>query len=170
MTYRTISYIGALSAIVGGALRVPSGFIHYEEANLQLEVFYGLIDLFLLFGLCTLYLQVAEKLGWLGLVSFLVAATGLASIVGPDTSMWGVNLYQLGAAVLMVGLSAFAAVMLWTRVMKQAGLYWIAAFAVGISAIVSGSPLAFSVAGMLFGLGFVTAGVAVVLELEEAPV
>ncbi len=168
MTYRIALYIGALAAIAGGAPRVISGFIPYSEGALGLEIFYGLIDLCLLFGLFAVYLKSAERLGWPGLISFLVAAVGLASIVGPDTTLWGVDLYRLGAAVLMVGLSALAAVMLWRRVLKQAALYWLAAFAVGLLATLTSSQLAFAVAGMLFGVGFVSAGVTLILELEDA--
>ena len=168
MTYRTITLIGALSAIAGGAPRVISSFIAYTDAALELELFYGAIDMFLLFGLFTVYLKSAEQLGWLGLIGFLVAAIGLASIVGPDSTLWGVDLYRLGATVFMVGLSGLAAVMLWHRVLKQAALYWLSAFAVGILANLTGSSLTFAVAGILFGVGFVAAGVAMTLELEDA--
>ncbi len=168
MTYRILTIMGALAAIAGGAPRVISSFIPYSEGALGLELFYGMIDVFLLFGLFAVYLKSAEQLGWSGLISFLVAAIGLAGIVGPDPKLWGVDLYQLGSTVLMVGLSGLAAVMLWNRVLKQAALYWLAAFAVGILATLIDSSLTFAVAGMLFGVGFVSAGVALVLELEDA--
>lgn len=167
MTYRLLSYLGALAAIAGGAPRVISSFIPYEEGNIQLEIFYGLIDLCLLFGLLAVYLRVAERLGWLGFVGSVIAVTGLASIVGPDVTLWGVDLYQLGAAILMVGLASLAATMLWVGVMKYAALCWLAAFTAGIFSILSGSPFAFAVAGMLFGVGFVSAGVTLILEQED---
>jgi len=167
MTYRTLLYIGALSAIAGGVPRVISGFIPFVEGALGLEVFYSLIDLCLLIGLFAVYLRLAEKLGWFGAVSFLLAMAGLASIVGPDTVLWGVDLYQLGAAILLVGLSGLAAAMLWVGVMKPAALYWLSALGAGIFAILSESTLAFAVCGMLFGIGFVSAGVAVIMELDE---
>jgi len=167
MTYRRLLYIGALAAIAGGVPRVISSFIPYSEGALRLEIFYGFIDLCLLFGLVALYLRLAEQLGWLGLISFLVAVTGLASIVGPDRILWGVDLYRLGAAVLLLGLAGLSTVMLWAGLMKTAALYWLIALAVGIAASLSGLPLAFAVSGMLFGIGFVSAGVALVLELDE---
>lgn len=168
MTYRILLYIGALAAIAGGVPRVISSFIPYSDGAMGLEVFYGLIDLFLLCGLFAVYLRLANQLGWIGLISFLVAVTGLSSIVGPDRIFLGMDLYRLGAAVLMVGLSGLAAVMLWARVMKQAALYWLAALAAGTMATMSGSQLTFAVAGMLFGVGFVSAGVTLILELDKA--
>ncbi len=167
MTYRILLYTGALAAIAGGMPRVISSFIPYSEGVLGLEIFYGFIDISLLLGLFAIYLRQAEKLGWLGLVGFLVTVVGLASIVGPDRTLWGVDLYQLGAAVLLVGLAGLSAAMLWVGVMKSAALYWLAALVAGIMASLSHSPFAFAVSGMLFGIGFVSAGVAVILELDE---
>lgn len=167
MTYRILLYTGALAAIVGGMPRVISSFIPYSDGVLELELLYGLIDLSLLVGLVTVYLRLAERLGWLGLVSFLVAMAGLASIVGPDRILWGVDLYRLGAAILLVGLAGLSVAMLWAGVMKSAALYWLAALVTGIMASLSESSFAVAVSGMLFGIGFVSAGVAVIMELDE---
>ncbi|HAJ47992.1 MAG TPA: hypothetical protein DCL54_15575, partial [Alphaproteobacteria bacterium] len=56
-----------------------------------LEVLYAVIDLSLLFGLVAIYLRVAPALGWPGLLAFAVSGAGLASIVGPDTEMFGID-------------------------------------------------------------------------------
>ena len=168
MTYRMLTIMGAFAAIAGGAPRVISGFIPYQAEVVELELIYGAIDVFLLFGLLAIYLKSSDQLGWLGLVGFVIAAIGLASIVGPDTILWGVDMYQLGATVLMIGLSGLAAVMLWNHVLRQAALYWLTATVAGVSATLTESPLAFAVAGMLFGVGFVSGGVTLILEIEDA--
>lgn len=167
MTYHNLLRIGAAAAIFGGALRVIASFIVYRENSVGLEAFYFVIDICLLIGLFAIYLHIAEHLGWYGVASFGVAMSGLASIVGPDTNFSGLDLYQIGAAVFLFGLSGLAAVMLWVKIIKLAALYWMAALAVGIVSTLSGSAFVFAIAGMLMALGFVSAGVTTLLVLEE---
>lgn len=155
---RKLAKLSAFGAIAGGVLRIISSFIPFEEGHVGLEAYYALIDLFLIFGLSAVYLTVASYLGWSGLMGFTVAIMGLASIVGPDPVVWGVDFYRLGAAVLMLGLAGLSLQMLRARVMKQAALFWLGAFATGILSTLTGSPFVFAIAGMLFGLGFVSAG------------
>lgn len=167
MTYRRLMYIGGAAAIFGGAPRVLASFIPFREGVLGLEIFYGLIDLCLLFGLFAVYLSESKKLGWLGLVSFIVAASGLSSIVGPDVRLGSVDMYQLGAAATMIGLSGLSVAMLWAHVMQPAALYWLAALGFGTASTLTGSPFVFALAGVVFGVGFVSAGVSLVLILDD---
>lgn len=133
-----------------------------------LEIFYLIIDLCLLFGLLAIYLSEAEKFGWLGFTSFGVAAIGLASIVGPDASLSGIDLYQLGVTVLTIGLAGLSFAMLRAGIMKSAALYWIGALGFGAMSTAAGSMFIFAIAGVSFALGFVSAGVSLALKLEEA--
>lgn len=168
MTYPGLLRFGASAAIVGGALRVFASFIAYREASIELEVFYGLIDMCLLFGLLTFYFYVSEQLNWVGMVGFIIAVAGLASIVGPDPTLWGIDLYMLGATMLMVGLSAMAIAMLQAYVMKASALYWLAALVAGVISVLSGSAFVFAISGTLFGLGFVSGGVTILVKLGRA--
>ncbi len=158
MTYRSLLGFGAFMAVAGGALRIISAYIPYVDGLVWLEFLYAVIDLLLLTGLVASYLSVALQLGWLGLITVFSAATGFASIVGPDPVRWGVDFYMLGAAVIAVSLAVLAVQLLWLGTMKQAALYWLAALASGLLSLLASSPFAFSVAGMLLGLGFVAAG------------
>jgi len=58
----------------------------------------------LLFGLAAIYFKVAERLGAIGMMAFLLLVGGIASIIGPDKVIFGINFYQLGAFTTITGL------------------------------------------------------------------
>jgi hypothetical protein len=89
--------LGALAAVVAGALRIASTFIPYEAGSAPLETFYGVIDLGLMFGLMAVYAGNAGRVGAIGFAGFAVALAGIASIVGPDAPAFGVDFYRVGA-------------------------------------------------------------------------
>jgi hypothetical protein len=148
--------LGLWAAVLGGSLRIAAAFVPYTPQSTALEAFYAVIDVSLLFGLTAIYLREAEALGWPGLAAFAVSFVGLASIVGPDTTMFGIDWYQFGSAVTAVALAALGATLLVARRMIAASLCWIATPFVSVLA-----PPEFGTqaAGVLFGVGFVAAGV-----------
>lgn len=148
--------IGAGVAIAGGGLRIAAAFIPYAPESPPLEILYAAIDVSLLFGLVAIFARESASLGWPGLAAFGVALTGLASIVGPDASTFGVDWYQIGAATAALGLAACGATLLAARRMITPALCWIAV--PGIAAL-GGNAFAVQAAGVMFGLGFVLAGV-----------
>src|SRR5947207_627641 len=96
-TAHVLRLAGAAAAL-GGALRIAAAFIPSEPDTPALELLYFIIDVSLLFGLMGLYAAECERLGWLGLVGFIVATVGLASIVGPDADIVGINIYATALA------------------------------------------------------------------------
>lgn len=153
--------LSGAAALAGGLARVVASFGWIEDA-LTLEWLYTTIDVLLLFGVMGLYLVRARALGFLGLASFAVAVAALSFIGGPDADPFGFSTYEQGAATLaiaMVGLS-----IAWLRARERplaAPLCWFAsAIAVGVLAL---APAPFPgyglmLAGVLFGAGFVSAG------------
>lgn len=129
----------------------------------SLEWLYIAIDVLLLFGLMGIYLARAGRLGLLGLASFAIAVAALSFIGGPDADPFGFSTYEQGAATLgiaMVGLS-----IAWLRAGERpwsAPLCWFASvLAVGV---LTGFPnplpgAGLTLAGVLFGAGFVSAGI-----------
>lgn len=128
---------------------------------LTLEWLYTAIDVLSLFGLIAIYLDRAERLGFLGVASFIVAVAALSFIGGPDADPFGFSTYEQGAAALaiaMVGLS-----IAWIRANQRP--LW-GPFCWFSSVIVVGvlnwippiSHYGLQVAGLLFGLGFVLTG------------
>ena len=158
-------------AVAAGMLRIGSAFIPWAPDVLWLELFYLAIDLMLLFGLMGVYFAYRARIGILGFVSFLIAEAGIASIVGPDTVAFGIDTYYAGVLVITAGLTLFAIQLLLTRAGPPwAALCWIGSAVVGIGATAGGSPsLGFVAGGILFGLGFVSAGVAMLRTTTPIP-
>lgn len=151
--------MGAAAAVIGGALRIVSTFIPYQADAAWLEALYGAIDLCLLVGLIGIHFTTADVTGAPGLVAFLVALAGVASIVGPDTVAFGVDFYRIGALVFVIGLAGLG-VVLWARgVLRLAAACWGLTL---VSSLASAAvPQAFLAAGLLLGVGYVLAGVQV---------
>ncbi len=160
MNYSALYRLSGAAAVAGGMLRVASSFPVTQDP-VALEWLYTAIDVLLLFGLMGIYLARAEKLGFLGLASFGVAVAALSFIGGPDADPFGFSTYEQGAyalAIAMLGLS-----LAWLRAGERpfaAPACWFgSAIAAGVLAMVPAlSAYGFIVAGVLFGLGFVLAG------------
>jgi len=154
--------LAGAAAALGGALRLAAAFIPAAPGNLEIELLYFIIDVALLFGLVGLYAADCERLGWLGLAGFVTAATGLASIVGPDADIGGINIYAIASAVIGIGLAIMSvAMLLYGRLPRWIPTLWIASLLAGIAASVlpDKAQLAFLIAGVFFALGFLGAGV-----------
>lgn len=160
MNYSMLYRLAGAAALAGGLLRIASSFPIIHDA-ITLEWLYTGIDVLLLMGLIGIYLQRAERLGFLGLASFGVALAALSFIGGPDADPFGFSTYEQGAAALaiaMVGLS-----MAWVRVGEKPiwpALCWFGSVvAVGLLGLIPPlAPYGLPAAGVLFGLGFALGG------------
>lgn len=148
-------------AIAGGGARIASSF-NWLQDPVALEWLYTAIDVLLLFGLMGIYLVRASKLGFLGLASFGVCVAALSFIGGPDADPFGFSTYEQGAATLAIGLVGMS--IAWVRLGERplaAPLLWFASvLAVGLLGMLP-APVpsyGFTAAGVLFGAGFVSAG------------
>ncbi|NJK46585.1 MAG: hypothetical protein HC933_22135 [Pleurocapsa sp. SU_196_0] len=81
-----LTRFGAVLAVLAGVLRIVAAFILELP---EIEAFYLVIDLCILFGLIGVFGARLETLGWCGLIGFVVALTGAALIVGPDARYSG---------------------------------------------------------------------------------
>lgn len=158
---------GAVAAVVGGALRIASTFIPYEAESAPLETLCGVIDLCLLFGLVAVYVAHAEATGLWGLAAFLVALAGVASIVGPDSTAFGVDFFRVGAMVFVIGLAGLSAQLLRARVASLSAWFWIATFIASLASVAV--PQAFMAAGLCVGAGYVAAGFGLLRERALQP-
>lgn len=162
MTPQNLIRMGAAAAVLGGGLRIAAAFIPYTPQSPPLEALYAAIDLSLLLGLTAVYARESGTLGWPGLAAFLAAFAGLASIVGPDATMLGVDWYQAGATVAAIGMAGFGFVSLLERRSILPALCWIS---VPVLAVLAPLALAVPAAGVMFGLGFVIAGLSMLSPL-----
>ena len=160
MNYPTLYRLSGAAAIAGGLLRVASSFPLVQD-EITLQWLYTGIDVLLLMGIIGIYLDRAEKLGFLGLASFGVAVASLSFIGGPDADPFGFSTYEQGAAALAIALVGLS--MAWVRVGEKPvwpALAWFGSvIVVGLLSFIA--PVAqygIPAAGVLFGLGFVLAG------------
>lgn len=160
MNYAALYRASGLAAIAGGLLRVASSFPLIQDP-VTLEWLYTGIDVLLLFGLIGIYLARAERLGFLGLVSFGLAVAALSFIGGPDADPFGFSTYEQGAAILVIALIGLS--LAWIRAGEKPltpTFCWLGSvIAVGVLNFIPPlSDYGFAAAGVLFGLGFVLAG------------
>jgi hypothetical protein len=150
------------AAIAGGALRIVASVWVLEDRVAQ-EWLYAAIDVLLLFGVMGIYLVRASRLGFLGFASFVVAVAALSFIGGPDADPFGFSTYEDGAATLAIALVGLS--LAWLRAQERpllAPLLWFASVLAAGALAMLPAPLSnygFLVAGVLFGAGFVSAGV-----------
>jgi hypothetical protein len=152
---------GVVAGAIGGVLRVVAAFIPYVPDQPWLELLYGAIDIGLLFGLLAAYLFAAEAVGAIGQCGFVVALTGLASIVGPDSHAFGIDFYLLGSGLFILGLTVLAIQLVRCFVLAAAGWLWLVAAAAGAVFAATGSAPALIASGVALGLGYIAAARAI---------
>jgi hypothetical protein len=158
----------AVSAILAGALRAISSFI--PDTTPKIYALYFAIDLFLLFGvtgLCWLPLTGAKIFGRLGLVLMFLA---LLILIARDVGVVRPDAYAGGAALFSLGLDLFAIQVLLTR--KIPGwipVSWIVSTIAGATGFFAPTlHLLFAISGLLFGVAFSAAGVAMLNLISNA--
>lgn len=156
--------LAGTAALFAGLMRIASSFLTWDSTIVWQELLATGIDVLLLFGLMGIYLAHRVELGWLGLGSFVLAETGIGSIIGPDTVAFGVDTYQAGVVAISVGLALLAIVMLIRRAGSAAAAFcWISSLVVGLAGGMVGQPaFGFFLGGILFGLAFVAGGIATI--------
>lgn len=161
VTHSTLFRFAGAAAALGGALRIAAAHIPYVANDDSLEWLYLVIDLGLLYGLFGIYLAQAPRLGWCGLAGFIVAATGVAVIVGPDGTLSGLSIYFTGVLLISVGLAILSVAMLLARTAIVVPLVWLSSTLIGAVGpqVFQGSGYPFAIAGILVGAGFLIAGV-----------
>jgi hypothetical protein len=154
--------LSGIAAIAGGLARIAASFPIITDP-VQREWLYTAIDILLLFGIIGIYLQRAERLGFLGLSAFIVAVAALSFIGGPDADPFGFSTYQEGAttlAIALIGLS-IAWVREGQRPLAAPACWFLSVIAAGVLGMLPATAgYGLPAAGVLFGAGFVFAGLA----------
>lgn len=166
---QTMRYAGAVLAIIGGGLRIVAAFVPYTPQSPALEVLYAVIDLCFLFGLGAIYWPVSARLGCSGLGGFVLATAGIASIVGPDARMFGLEFYLVGSIIFELGLLWLSIPMVLGNIHRWTGLLWVASLAAGgLAMVLGGSSQWLAVAGIALGAGYILAGWNTAKQLSRA--
>lgn len=152
--------LAGAAAILGGGLRIISAFPVLDGDPIAREWLYAGIDVLLVFGLIGIYLARAERLGLLGLASFIIAIAGFSFIGGPDADPFGFSTYAEGAAVIAIAMAGLS--IAWLRAGERPlwpPLFWLASpAAAGVLSMTPASGYGLMAAGALFGAGFVAGG------------
>lgn len=161
---RTLYRLGGGAALVGGLLRIISSFIPYHQGTAWLEGFYAFVDVCLLLGLTAIYLRYTERLGVLGVIAYVFSTIGIASLVGPDAFMFGVDFYKAGALTMITGLLVLSIQMLRNRILLGASSLWILSFVLTALTAIFSQPSLFIAAGTSFGIAYMLAGIELVQQ------
>jgi hypothetical protein len=98
---------GGIAAIVGGILRVVASFAPRVGSDIEQQLLYLLVDIFLLLGLLGFYELRHQDAGRAGAWGFLLALIGLV-VVRSSRVIPGFDLYPVGALAFAGGLIALA--------------------------------------------------------------
>ena len=155
MTKDMLQRLSAAAATLGGCMRVIDAFLDKANVHVQLVTYFA-TDTMLIFGLCGIYLSCSNRLGLEGLLGFAASITGLLMVrtFGPAAYLIGASVTLLGVVVLGVGMLVREAFP------KSAPVLWIVSLMVGlVSLFPLGINWGVTVAGVIFGLGFIAAGI-----------
>lgn len=150
-----------LAAMIAGILRGVNSFLPNFLPGVAIALLYLLTDIFIMFGMIGLYRFQHRESGVWGFFGFLLAIIGIAIIRTGAISE--INLYSVGALVFATGLSSFA-VGSWiaSKIPRWISSFWIISTVIGfIGYFVPGLNLLFAISGILFGVGFASAGLKV---------
>jgi|SRR5215813_6618120 len=160
MPSATFIRICAVCTILAATLRAISSFI--PDTTPRIYVLYFAIDLLLLLAVTGLFRSNvgAGLLGYLGCALMLPA---LVLLIARDIEVAPASVYAVGAALFSLGLNLFAIQLLRNRKFPAAiPLAWILSTIVGsIGFFVPRFHFLFAISGLIFGLAFAAAGVAI---------
>jgi hypothetical protein len=152
--------LSGAAALIGGTLRIADAFISHAFAGPIVQLIYFATDLFLLFGLAGIYLRRSRSVGMGGFAGLVVTVLGIL-IVRSSTVLFASAGYAIGAGVTLVGLAVLSVFILLRRAGSPlAPLLWLAAVVLGLAGASAAAPYWIaSLAGIVFGAGFVAAGI-----------
>ena len=156
---------GGLAAILAGLLRGIASFTP-TTASVGLQIFYFTIDVLLLLSVIDVYAFQKQEMGRWGLVGYLLALIGPGLLLGHDVVNALAFLYPVAAFLFAVGISVLAirssvanTLPRWTSALL------ITSTVIGILGfVVGGFDILFVISGVIFGIGFIGAGLTVWLQ------
>jgi hypothetical protein len=157
---------GGLAAVLAGILRLIASFTP-TTASITLQVLYFTIDVLLLLGIVSVYEFQKQETGRWGFFGFLLALIGASLLIGHDVVVNAVALlYPVAAFLFAVGISVLA-IRSWAAntLPHWASALLITSTLLGILGYgIKGFDVLFVVSGVIFGIGFIGAGLTVWLQ------
>ena len=159
MSSANLIRLGGLAAILAGILRGINSVISNDASSAAIASLYLLTDIFILFGIISIYgFQHQESRLW-GFWGFLFTIIGIAIIrTGAISS---VNLYPIGALTFAMGLSLLAVgSLIAKKLARWISIFWLLSTILGfIGYFIPSLSLLFVISGIIFGISFAGAGI-----------
>ena len=157
---------GGLAAVLAGILRLIASFTP-TAASVGLQIFYFAIDVLLLLGIIGVYGFQKKETGRWGFFGFLLSLIGASLLIWHDVVVNAVALlYPVAAFLFAVGISVLA-LRSWAAntLPHWASALLITSTLLGILGYgIKGFDVLFVVSGVIFGIGFIGAGLTVWLQ------
>lgn len=155
--------LGGLAAVLAGILRGLSSVLPTPSGRIL--TLYLAVDALLLLGSIGLFEFHRVKVSAMGTFAFLLQILGALILIARDLAILGAPVYAAGALLFAVGLDLFAIASWRSRTLPR----WILILLI-VSTVIGPigffSPsfaVLFTASGILFGIGFASAGVATCL-------
>lgn len=153
------------AAALGGALRVLTSFLLPLSGRAM--TLYLIIDVMLLFGCVGLYEFQRVAIRFLGTLGLLLEILGAVVLIARDLSLLSSEAYPIGALLFAVGVDLFAIGSWRSRTFPR----WILILLI-LSTVIGpigfftpSLAFLFAASGVLFGIGFMSAGIQVIPRL-----
>ena len=153
---------GGLAAVLAGILRGIASFTP-TAASVGLQIFYFAIDVLLLLGVIGVYAFQKQETGRWGFFGFVLALIGAGLLIGHDVDNAIVFLYLVVAFLFVVGISVLV-IRSWVAKTLPCwvSVFLITSTLVGILGyVIKGFDVLFVISGVIFGIGFLRAGLTV---------
>ena len=150
---------GGMAAIVGGILRAAASFAPGVGSDVEQQMLYLVVDMFLLIGLLGFYELRYQDVGRTGAFGFFLALFGLI-VVRSSRAIPGLDLYPVGAMAVASGLIVLCG-SAWR--LKALAVWVPTAFVVStlvglVGTVAGNSEWLLVVSGVLFGAAFAGLG------------
>ena len=156
---------GGLAAILAGLLRGIASFTP-SAPSVGTQLVYLAIDVLLLLGAIAVYAFQKQETGRWGFVGCLLVLIGAALLIGHDVVNAIAFLYPVAAFLFAVGISIMAITSWAANTLPRwtTALLITATIAGILGFVVKGFDILFVISGVVFGIGFIGAGLTVWLH------
>ena len=155
--------LGSLTAVLAGILRVFSSVL--PTTSPRIKALYLVIDILLLISIIGLFEFQRLEAGIPGTLAVLLQVLGALILIGRDLAILSDAFYPIGALTFAVGLDLFA-ITSWKAKTLPRWVLLLLILSTVIGPIGFFSPslsILFAASGIVFGIGFASAGTAICL-------
>jgi hypothetical protein len=167
MRRETLLTLAGAATVLGGLIDLLGPLAYPHMAQQPKLMIYVLIDVLLLFGLIGLQSAAGRAAGWLGLVGFVLAVSGVLLVRSSAANVLGPSTYPIGSGVWAIGMAIMGLAQLRPRTrFRVAGYLWMLAVGLPLVAMIfrDHRPSTLATAHILFALGFIAVGVQLIRQ------